>query len=140
MKITVIDIMETKVDKSDNEWREILSPEEYHVLREKGTEPAFTGKYFNFKRKGLYSCAACGNPLFSSEHKFESESGWPSFYSPIDKGNISIKMDKSHGMTRTEVLCNKCGGHLGHLFNDGPEPSGFRYCINSVALEFRAEN
>lgn len=129
----------SKLDICENEWREILSPEEFQVLREKGTEPPYTGKYFNFNRKGLYVCAACGNPLFSSAHKFESDSGWPSFYRPIDKENIKLQLDKSQHMIRTEVLCNKCGGHLGHMFHDGPEPTGLRYCINSVAMEFNAE-
>lgn len=117
------------------EWKKKLTPEQYHVLREKGTELPFTGKFLLNKEKGIYVCAACGAELFSSDTKFESHCGWPSFYEA--KGNITLKKDTSHGMTRTEVLCKKCGGHLGHLFDDGPKPTGKRFCINSLSLDFK---
>ena len=128
--------MKEKVEKSIKEWRESLTPEEYHILREKGTEPPFTDKFADIKEKGLYKCAACGNELFSSDTKFDSGSGWPSFWAPVSSDNIDEKPDHSLGMKRTEVLCDKCGGHLGHVFDDGPKPTGKRYCINSTALHF----
>ena len=126
-------------DTSKEEWKKKLTKEQYQVLREKGTEPAFTGKYWNQQEKGVYKCAGCGAPLFSSETKFESGSGWPSFYEPIDEANVQEEKDTSHGMVRTEVLCKNCGGHLGHVFNDGPKPTGCRYCINSISLDFENE-
>ncbi len=113
-----------------------LTLEQYHVLREKGTERPFTGKYWNHHKKGIYKCAGCGASLFSSEKKFDSGTGWPSFTSPLEKENIQEEIDETYGMIRTEVLCSKCGGHLGHLFKDGPKPSGCRYCINSISLDF----
>jgi peptide-methionine (R)-S-oxide reductase len=128
---------ETKIE--ENEWRKKLTKEQYKVLREKGTEHPFTGKYWDNHEKGTYYCAGCGVPLFNSETKFESSSGWPSFYAPIDEDNIDKKTDKSFGMRRTEILCKKCGGHLGHVFSDGPEPTGKRYCINSISLDFKKE-
>ncbi|MHA1449736.1 MAG: peptide-methionine (R)-S-oxide reductase MsrB [Candidatus Hodarchaeales archaeon] len=123
--------MKTSEQKSEKEWRDSLTKEQYHVLRMKGTEPAFTGKYWNLKKKGKYYCAGCGTLLFESETKYDSGCGWPSFYSPAIEENVITKRDSSNGMIRTEVLCRKCGGHLGHVFKDGPEPTGLRFCIKT---------
>ncbi|ELZ12369.1 peptide-methionine (R)-S-oxide reductase MsrB [Natrinema thermotolerans] len=122
----------------DEEWRDRLSDEEYRILREAGTEPAFSGEYVDHKEDGTYACAGCGAELFDSETKFESGCGWPSFYD-TDSDRVETRLDTSHGMRRTEVVCANCGGHLGHVFDDGPEPTGKRYCINSVALDFDDE-
>jgi peptide-methionine (R)-S-oxide reductase len=130
--------MESKL--SQDKWKKKLTKEQYQVLREKGTEPAFTGKYWKNHEKGIYKCAGCGTPLFSSDEKFDSGSGWPSFDKPYDEANVQEKPDKTYGMNRTEVLCSKCGGHLGHVFNDGPNPNGCRYCINSVSLDFQPDS
>ena len=123
------------IGKSDTEWRRELTPQQYRVLREKGTEPPFTGKYWNEHADGVYRCAACGNPLFDASTKFESGTGWPSFFEPIEGEHVATEEDRSLFMRRTEVHCARCGGHLGHLFDDGPQPTGLRYCINSASLE-----
>jgi len=127
--------MAEDVTKTDEEWREKLSPEQYEVLRHKATERPFTGKYVDVKDKGTYRCAGCGAELFSSDTKFDSGTGWPSFYEPANRENVELHEDRSHGMVRTEVTCKRCGGHLGHVFDDGPRPTGQRYCINSCSLD-----
>jgi peptide-methionine (R)-S-oxide reductase len=123
-------------EMSEDDWKKKLTKEQYKVLREKGTEPAFTGKYVTNKDKGIYKCAGCGALLFSSDDKFKSGTGWPSFYKAMNKDNIEEKIDRSYGMVRTEVLCKNCGGHLGHVFDDVPKSKGCRYCINSISLDF----
>jgi peptide-methionine (R)-S-oxide reductase len=125
-----------KITRTEEEWRRLLMPEQYRILREHGTEPAFTGAYWNHKEPGIYRCAGCGLPLFSSEAKYDSGTGWPSFYAPIDPAHVETSDDYSLGMHRIEVHCAACGGHLGHVFPDGPPPTGLRYCINSAALVF----
>lgn len=131
--------LEERLDLTDEEWRQRLTPEQYRVLRQKGTEPPFTGRYDREKRAGTYRCAGCGSPLFRSDAKYDSGSGWPSFYQPAAPARVRTETDRSHMMVRTEVLCSRCGGHLGHVFDDGPEPTGLRYCINSASLDLETD-
>ena len=126
--------------QTESEWRDKLSPEQYQVLRQGGTERAFTGEYWDTKTEGVYRCAGCGEKLFSSGTKFESGSGWPSFYQPLDSGMVDEEEDRSFGMVRTEIKCANCGGHLGHVFDDGPNPTGLRYCVNSASLDLETDS
>jgi peptide-methionine (R)-S-oxide reductase len=128
--------MSPKIQKSDREWQSDLTPEQYAITRQKGTERAFSGKYYNHKEEGVYTCVCCGEPLFRSDTKYDSGSGWPSFWQPVAEEQVEEYSDNSHGMVRTEITCKHCGAHLGHVFPDGPNPTGLRYCVNSVSLEF----
>lgn len=128
-----------KMEMSDKQWKDILTKDQFIVLRQKGTEAPFTGKYYANKEKGTYTCAACGQELFSSDAKYDSGSGWPSFFKPISDDRVTLKTDNSNFMVRTEVLCSRCGSHLGHVFDDGPEPTGKRFCMNSISLDFKQE-
>lgn len=131
--------MADKIEKTEDEWRRELTPEQYRVLRQAGTERAFTGALWDNHERGTYYCAACGEKLFSSDTKFESGSGWPSFFAPAAQSSVDLRQDESLGMARTEVRCHRCGSHLGHVFDDGPKPSGLRYCMNSIAMKFEKE-